>query len=229
MFNLEEYKKFLVSNMRMDYFKNPNSKYTIEDFVYSLTEFNANGHGSRLGSRPGDQIKSLFKNLSNNKPRSVSYTKYFLYLYGYKHCHSCKNILALSEYYSNKSLWDSLCSLCKYCDKQRGKEYKDSNKEKIKKSYYIWYDSNKHIRAQNSAKRRAARKQASIFLIHDNYKKEIIHIYKEASDKNMQVDHIVPIQGKYVCGLHVPWNLQLLNKSDNASKGNYHESEEYWK
>lgn len=53
-------------------------------------------------------------------------------------------------------------------------------------------------------------------------------IYKECSelqilwDSNdpLQVDHIFPLQGDTVSGLHVPWNLQILPRSLNIKKAN---------
>lgn len=45
-------------------------------------------------------------------------------------------------------------------------------------------------------------------------------VYKKAAVAGMVVDHIIPLQGKLVSGLHVPSNLQLLSSTENSRKKN---------
>lgn len=48
---------------------------------------------------------------------------------------------------------------------------------------------------------------------------EISNFYANRPE-GYEVDHIEPINGELACGLHVPWNLQYLPKSQNRAKSN---------
>ncbi len=84
-----------------------------------------------------------------------------------------------------------------------------------------WNRNNRSkVRAFKSA-RRAGVHQASPVWLTKAQRAAILVFYKDARDHGVTVDHVVPLQGKTVCGLHVPWNLQLLTTGENSSKGNH--------
>lgn len=110
--------------------------------------------------------------------------------------------------------------------------YKQSRKRRIDKHnkynkewgiqnpdyYKLWSNTKRGrgIRKANQAKRIANKKHATPIWVD---LKAIQEIYINCP-KGLTVDHIVPLQGTNVCGLHVPWNLQYLTRSENSSKGN---------
>lgn len=55
---------------------------------------------------------------------------------------------------------------------------------------------------------------------------KIKEIYKQAKKLSKEtgieyhVDHIAPLQGELICGLHVEWNLEIIPATENLKKSN---------
>lgn len=81
------------------------------------------------------------------------------------------------------------------------------------------YHKNKGRAFANAAARRARLANAYPKWLTKEQKKQLAQIYINRP-KGYHVDHIIPLKGKNVCGLHVPWNLQYLEARANFSKGN---------
>ena len=99
------------------------------------------------------------------------------------------------------------------------KEWRKKNPEKelAKRQRYI--DRHPGRLAMHTAAYRAQKIKATPKWLTEEHHKQIAEIYATCP-KDCDVDHVVPLRGKNVSGLHVPWNLEHMEKLDNMSKGN---------
>jgi hypothetical protein len=107
---------------------------------------------------------------------------------------------------------------------ERKKIYYRANKEAVCGQVNAYQKANPHLVNAIKAKRRASKKNATpswadLEAIKGMY--ELAAIFNRTGI-NLHVDHVIPLQSDLVCGLHCEANLQLLQASDNASKGNRH-------
>jgi len=110
-----------------------------------------------------------------------------------------------------------------------------ANFDRIKDKKYAkdkaWRDKNKHIINSFTAKRRVVKLQRMPKWLTKENKLQIKAMYALATSLNKStgiqwhVDHIIPLQGKTVSGLHVPENLQVIQGSLNARKKNKFDGE----
>lgn len=116
--------------------------------------------------------------------------------------------------------------------KKHSKEYYNKNKDSILAYLKYWRDSNPDKVARGRLDRVKNVRRAIPPWTTDKMVEDIKMVYLHAKDCAItsgceyEVDHIVPIKGKTVCGLHVPWNLQVLPKDINRSKTNNYDD---WK
>lgn len=169
-----------------------------------LLRFIASGESTQknaLGYSAPGWIKFI-KKVFPDKPKNTNYYAWLLAKDNLKFCPRCLTVKKYSDYWYNRSHSDKLNTYCIPC----------------------LSESLKGTSVSRQAKYRASKNNACPKWVDLKQIKEFYY----ACPEGYQVDHIIPLKGKYVCGLHVVWNLQYLKKSDNCSKRNYHESETYW-
>ena len=102
--------------------------------------------------------------------------------------------------------------------------YKTKNKEKVTKYNKNWWSENKDKRASYQAKRKATILQRTPKWDPDAHliiaKYQLAAMLTKASGIEHHVDHIIPLQGKNVSGLHVFSNLRVILGEDNVKKSN---------
>ncbi len=103
------------------------------------------------------------------------------------------------------------------------RKYKKQHRERVLAARRDYFRRNKHRYAHWQAARRARLRNATPPWA--NFA-EIEKLYERADELTRitgiphVVDHIVPLAGKNVCGLHVHFNLRVITKTHNAIKGN---------
>jgi hypothetical protein len=158
-----------------------------------------------------------------------------------KVCKKCNQTLSATMFYSSKNTKDGLRGKCKECTNQdnngwysknkesvcrRTQEYKNERRDVIREKGIQYYRLNKSKYLANYSKRLHCKRKATPTWLTKAQTEAISNYYWLANDlyaisgEKYHVDHIVPIQGKNVCGLHVPWNLQILPSDINISKSN---------
>jgi len=111
-------------------------------------------------------------------------------------------------------------------NKEERKAYREKNKLKIKLQKRLYRSTHRSKFNAKSAKRRSAKLKATPKWLADVELQQIQELYDVAqafklyTGQEYHVDHIVPLQGQNVCGLHVPWNLQVLLAKENLIKHN---------
>lgn len=107
--------------------------------------------------------------------------------------------------------------------RKRNPLWYEKDRERYCRNAMKWAKGNRAKRQMADAKRRAIRVNATPNWADND---AILDIYQEAQRLTEEtgiphhVDHIIPLQGENVCGLHVENNLRVIPASKNLSKSN---------
>lgn len=156
----------------------------------------------------------------------------------YQTCRRCRQLQSYAWAAKNKDKHNA--SQRKWRQKNPDREWRlrhpEKSRESLKKASREWvkrnpdyhhnhYLANKARYVASRANRRARQEEATPSWLTAIHKAQIQEMFEIAKAKETQtgkkyhVDHIIPINGGDVSGLHVPWNLQLLTATENLSKG----------
>lgn len=137
---------------------------------------------------------------------------YLLSVVEHKYCGSCGKIKQYVEYHKDSNNSNGLKSVCKECVSNNSVGQYTRHYEAHQRSY----EKNKGVIASRNATAKQARK---LRVVPWTEEKEISEFYKNCPE-GYHVDHVIPLQGKYVSGLHTLNNLQYLSAEENLKKGN---------
>jgi hypothetical protein len=112
---------------------------------------------------------------------------------------------------------------------QQRREYYLANREQQLEYSKEYCANNLDKKAASNAKRRAALLQRipkwltddDWFMIDEIY--DLARLRSEITGVPHEVDHIYPLQGKDVSGLHCPQNLRVITEAENREKSNKYE------
>lgn len=159
---------------------------------------------------------------------------------GYKKvCTKCKKkILAKNNFYIKISTKDGYEAWCKKCVLKKNQNWFDNNKDHHHELTSKWYEDNKNKHLKTSRKnyqKNPKRKLVDYYRRQERTaratpkwvkKSDFLKIYNEAEKRTKitgiphEVDHIIPLVHKNICGLNVPSNLQILTRTQNRKKAN---------
>jgi len=153
-----------------------------------------------------------------------------------KRCLDCNIVLGLHNCYPSHFKYSK--HVCKKCQKKRDAPKRPNRKEYYSKYHRKHYADNRERYRELSRKwKQKNPKNNRLLCAKYRAKKlqrtpqwsdldQIKQIYLDCPD-NMAVDHIIPVQGEFVSGLHVPENLQYLDLSTNSTKGVFFDCFDY--